>query len=83
MPYRMREPLTRGEWRDAVDAAAAALCLDAARSYGLVVGGPAVDVDRCSEILAGGESRGIAPSDDAVDRFVSAWSAQQKAGVGS
>lgn len=65
----MIEPQTDAEWQDAVDAAQGALALDAARAYGLVEGGPGVNVARCEEFLAKGEARGIHPTGDAIERF--------------
>lgn len=67
---RPREPSTPEEWQAAVDAAAGALALDSARQYGLVTGGPTVNVERCAEILGAGEARGIRPRRDAIERFV-------------
>jgi hypothetical protein len=52
-----------------VDAAEGALALDSARKYGLITGGPAVDVDRCIECLEAGKRRAILPSPDAIERF--------------
>lgn len=75
----MRDPKTRGEWQDAVDAAHGAVTLVSARAYGLVTGGPEINVVRCEEILAAGKRRGIKPSPDAVERFVDATIAQQGA----
>lgn len=66
------DPVTPQEWQDAVDSAHACLALDSARIYGLVVGGPRVDVDRCDQILAAGRDRGFTPAADAVERFVAA-----------
>lgn len=61
------EPQTDAEWQDAVNAAEACLLLESARRYGLVTGGPGVDVDRCEHILAGGRARQIVPTDAGVD----------------
>jgi hypothetical protein len=69
-PRPVLTPSTPAEWQAAVDAAHAATCLDSARQYGLVSGGPTVDVERCDELLRAGEARGIRPSRDAVERFV-------------
>ena len=65
-----RDPQTREEWQAAVDAAHACLCLDSARQYGLVKGGPAVDARRCEEILERGREMGIFAGEDAVERLV-------------
>lgn len=65
------DPKTPEEWRTACDAADALLKLDAARIYGLVTGGPEVDVDRCWEVVhRAREEHGIEPSDDAVERLI-------------
>jgi hypothetical protein len=71
------EPKTREDWQLAVDAADAALSLNAARQYGLVKGGPGVNVDRCVEILNQGRRRGIIPSPDSIERFVAGLQAEQ------
>ncbi|MDP9479617.1 MAG: hypothetical protein M3R38_28800 [Actinomycetota bacterium] len=63
------EPNTPEEWQRAVDAADALLKLDSARIYGLVKGGPEVDVDRCWDLMhKARELHGIEPSEDAVRR---------------
>jgi hypothetical protein len=36
----------------------------------MLTGGPAVNIERCEEILELGRSRGIEPARDAVERFV-------------
>jgi hypothetical protein len=66
----MKEPRTKRQWQDAVDAAEGALTLDSARQYGLVTGGPVVNVERCVEILSKGKARGITPSADAIEQFI-------------
>lgn len=66
----MRNPHNKAEWQDAVDAAEACLLLESARLYGLVEGGPAVDVKRCEEILRRGRQLGVAPAADCVERFL-------------
>lgn len=65
----MNEPRTDHEWQDAVDAAKGMLAVDAARTYGLVDGGPPVNVDRCNEILLRGAARGIVPSPTAIEQL--------------
>jgi hypothetical protein len=59
----VRDPEGPVEWQQAVDAAHWWLRFDAARQYGLVDGGPAVDVDRCRDILALGAAGGYQPGD--------------------
>jgi hypothetical protein len=56
-----RDPQTPAEWREAVDAAEFHLLLDSARKYGLVTGGPVIDVARCEEILRRGAAQGYRP----------------------
>jgi hypothetical protein len=59
----MRDPESPPEWRAAAACADALLHLDAARQYGLVTGGPGVDVDRCLDLLARAKARGIEPTE--------------------
>jgi len=66
----MTDPKTPDEWRACVAFAEAALLLDAARQYGLVVGGPAVNVDRCHALLARGAALGYVPTQAATDAAV-------------
>jgi hypothetical protein len=49
--------------QELVDGAAFLLLIDAARQYGLVTGGPEVDVERCDAALRVGRQRGLAPRD--------------------
>lgn len=69
---RNRDPETREQWQDAVDAAEALLHFDSARQYGLIVGGPQVNVERCAELLRRGAELGIYPAPDAVERLARA-----------
>ena len=69
MAKRVKTPQTPSEWQHAVDAAEGCLALDSARQYGLVSGGPVINVERCEEILREGRKRNIRPSPDAVERF--------------
>lgn len=68
----MKMPKKPAEWQAAMDAAHGALTLDAARQYGLVTGGPEVDVARCVELLKKGRALGYVPRPDAVEQFISA-----------
>ena len=63
------EPRTKAEWQEAVDAAKAALCLDAARQFGFITGGPEIDQERCLELLDRGEALGVTPSKDVIEKF--------------
>jgi hypothetical protein len=78
------EPQTEVEWQIAVDAANALLRIDAARQYGLIEGGPAIDVDRCVELIERGAARGTMPRRESVEEFVMGFNgelARQKAAV--
>jgi hypothetical protein len=66
-------PSTAAEWQEAVDLAEFLLTLDSARQYGLVTGGPTVNVDRCAQLLEEGAARGITPSSDAAERLTEAY----------
>jgi hypothetical protein len=65
-----RDPATPDEWQAAVNAAEACLLVDSARQYGLITGGPVVDVARCDEILEQGRARQIVPTKDGVDAYI-------------
>jgi hypothetical protein len=47
MAEEIRLPETPSEWQDAANWCEGLLALDSARQYGLVTGGPKVNVDRC------------------------------------
>jgi hypothetical protein len=72
MTQLSRDPLTQEEWQEAVDAAEFYLLLHSARQYGLVKGGPEVNLDRCDEMLKRGRERGIvpAPIEQLTERFM-------------
>lgn len=69
MAREILDPVTPKEWQTAVDAAHGSLALAAARDYGLVTGGPVVNVERCNQILERGAEMGVTPSPDAIERF--------------
>jgi hypothetical protein len=73
---KARDPQTNAEWQEAVDLASALLHLDSARAYGLVTGGPAVNVERCEQIIETGKRQGITPAPDHVERFVASQQAE-------
>lgn len=52
-------PQNDEEWAEAINAAVFCLGVDSARKYGLVSGGPEVDVDRCEEVLAHAKAAGL------------------------
>lgn len=66
------DPQTPEEWQTAVDTADAWLCIDDARSYGLIQGGPEVDRGRCAEVLDRGSALGYRPHADAPELMVAA-----------
>ena len=58
-----RWPQNDDEWTEALRAAVFCLGIHSARCYGLITGGPAVDVDRCDAVIAEGHFRGhLVPS---------------------
>ena len=58
---KMRDPKNAAEWQEAADTAAFLVLLESSRVYGLVTGGPEVNVERCEAILAQARERGIEP----------------------
>jgi hypothetical protein len=68
-----RNPRTHEEWQHAVNTAEALIVLDSARQYGLVTGGPKINVKRCTEILSLGKTRGIRAAPDAIEKFWLCW----------
>ena len=43
------------------------LLIDAAKKYGLVEGGPEINVERCEEVIAEARAAGVTYSQDEVD----------------
>lgn len=70
---RNHDPTTRAELQEAVDLAVVCLMIDSARQYGLVTGGPAVHVDRCTRIIQRGRKAGVFPAADALERILPAF----------
>jgi hypothetical protein len=56
------DPHTSAEWQEAVDAAAGLRMIAACKMYGLLDGGPEIDVARCDKLLKAGAARGVRPS---------------------
>lgn len=54
------------------------LHIDSAQKYGIVTGGPVVDVARCEELLARGKEKGITPAPDCVETFFRRMAGQRK-----
>jgi hypothetical protein len=67
-----QDPKTPEQWQEAADAAHVLLLVDSARWYGLIDGGPLVDVERCQSLLKQARSRGVTPALDAVQRLLPA-----------
>lgn len=63
------EPSTPEQWQEAIDLANFFLHLDAARQYGLIQGGPEVNIERCEEILERGRVLGIEPAPGSLERI--------------
>jgi hypothetical protein len=68
----MQEPTTPDDWRRAVTLAEVMLDIDAARQYGLITGGPEVNVARCVDVLRRGRQRGIVPRSPDVNAMTEA-----------
>lgn len=83
MRRQKRDPKTPAEWQEAVDGAAACRAIADCQMYGLLQGGPKIDVVRCDEILERGAARGIRPSREPTDLavgYVQAYNADLAAG---
>lgn len=65
-----RMPQSGDEWQIAANLAEGALLFHSARCYGLVTGGPEINVERCKQFLAKAKDRGILPADDAHEWFL-------------
>jgi hypothetical protein len=66
----MRDPQTPEEWQEAVDAAAGMRALADCKMYGVIEGGPDINIARCDELLECGRKRGVYPSRPVVDLAV-------------
>jgi hypothetical protein len=62
-------PKTGVEWQDAVDAAHVLVLIHDARLYGLIAGGPNIDVQRCLLLLDAGRRRGYVPTAAPVEEL--------------
>jgi hypothetical protein len=58
----MTDPQTPQEWQDAVNGAAGAIAIESCKMYGLLKGGPKINLARCEQILKRGVRKGITPS---------------------
>lgn len=55
------DPQTDQEWQEAVNIAAALRTIADVKMYGLMEGGPEINVERCDEIVEQGAARGFTP----------------------
>ena len=62
----MKDPESGAEWQLVVDLAESYLRVDSARQYGLISGGPGVNVARCQDLLQRGKALGWVPRTGAV-----------------
>ena len=65
----MKEPKTREEWQEVTDMCHFYLLLDSARQYGLVDGGPQINVKRCEQLFSKATRLGFSPSPGSVERL--------------
>jgi hypothetical protein len=72
------DPTTPAEWEEAVNLAHVYLLIDSAQKYGLLDGGPKVDVGRCEEILHRGQDRGVVPRADAVEWWMKNYTTRER-----
>lgn len=67
----MQNPETPEQWQKAVNLADLFLTLEAAKTYGLIYGGPEIDMARCIELLRQGETMGILPqTEQKIDQLI-------------
>lgn len=76
-----RDPDTPEQWQEAVDMAKSLLMVHSAKSYGLVAGGPNVNVERCEQLLRDGARIGFIPDDAAVQGWIDAMAARGEPGA--
>jgi hypothetical protein len=66
----VKDPKTPAEWQEAVNLAEVMSRVHSARLYGLITGGPNIDVARCDQLLRQGSLRGYRPDPRAVDHII-------------
>lgn len=75
---RGQDPKTPEEWQEAAALAHCMLLIDAARQYGLVTGGPVVDV----KVLSRAKWQSLLPTDNAAERSIEvSGQAQERASM--
>lgn len=62
----LKDPKTDAEWQEAVNISAGLRMIADCQMYGLITG-PAINVERCDELLEGGAERGITPQHGRMD----------------
>jgi hypothetical protein len=67
-----QDPQTPEEWQECVNLAAGWRQVADCKMYGLVQGGPDIDVRRCDQLLERGRQRGVFPSRSTVELAVAA-----------
>ena len=77
------DPRTTAEWQDAVDAAIGMRAIADCKMYGLIEGGPVINVKRCDEIIRRGMARGIQPSASSADLVRAACRGLSRAAAGA
>lgn len=65
-----RDPQTPAEWQEALDAATALRAIADCMMYGLVQGGPTINVERCDDLIARARRLRFRPSAPAADLAV-------------
>jgi len=77
------DPETPDEWQSAADSADFLLLIDSARQYGLLEGGPEVNVVRCVAILERAADQGVFPTPlDRRRAWVARWLLRQRRALG-
>lgn len=69
----MKHPKKPGEWQECMNAAQAAMTLDAARRYGFISEDGTVDLVRCLDLLAQGKALDYVPRTVAIEQFAHAF----------
>lgn len=75
------DPQTLEEWQDVADWSEFFVSIDSCRQYGLITGGPLVNVDRSLELLERAKAQGITPRPDAIERCARLWSEARLYGI--
>ena len=72
-------PRTPEQWQEAADLAQGFLEIDACKQFGLLTGGPVVNIERCHRILKMARRRGVRPGPDCGICLATAINAEAKA----